>query len=113
MMPGMKAADIIPTPPATALTYDQSAQLTTDGTFRGRVKIACLHFAKYISNEAPNVASHNSRYRWAQSCIQNPDMTAQNIQPNVVMQDQVQAQGTNITDADLQTATETALQAML
>jgi len=112
MMPSTHA-DIVPTPPATALTYDQSAQLSTDLTFRGRVKIACLNFAKYIANEAPSVPAHNSRYRWAQTCFQNPDMTAGQIQPYVAMQDQVQAQGTAVSDADLQTATETALQALL
>jgi len=112
MMPSTHA-DILPTPPATTLSYDQSAQLSTDLTFRGRIKIACLHFANYIIDEAPSTTAHNSRYKWAQQCYQNPDMTAGSVQQPTVIQPPVQSEGTGISDADLQTAVETTIQSML
>jgi len=112
MMPSQRA-DIVPTPPATELSYDQSAQLMTDLTFKGRIKTACLKFGNYVINEAPGTAGHNSRYKWAQQCFLNPDMTAGQVQPPTVMQPQVQAEGSGIADADLQTAVETTINSIL
>jgi|SRR5215471_2228822 len=96
-----------------ALTYDESAQLANDTTFRGRVKMACLHFAQYISGEAPNVPAHNTRFRWAQQTYQAPDQMAGQIISAVVMDAQVVADGSAITDANLQTAVEMAIQNFL
>lgn len=48
-----------------ALSYSESANLMTDQSFRGRVKVACLTFANYISNEANDVPAHNVRLKWA------------------------------------------------
>ena len=104
-MPSTRA-DIVPTPPDTALSYDQSAQLMTDMTFRGRVKVACLEFADYMMNEEPTVTAHNVRMRWAANCYANPDMVAGQIQPPTVMDASVQAAGSGITDAALQAAVE-------
>jgi hypothetical protein len=95
------------------LTYDTSAQLMNDFTFRGRVKVACLHFATYIQGEPPTTAAHNTRYTWAQQCVQNPDSMVTRFTPAVVMDSNVQSQGDAVTDATLQTATETAIQAQL
>ena len=112
MMPSTRA-DIVPTPPDTALNYDQSAQLMNDMTFRGRVKTACLKFGNYVINEAPSVEGHNTRYKWAQQCFLSPDMTAGQVQQPTVMQPQVQAAGSGISDDDLQTAVETTINSIL
>ena len=112
MMPGTRA-DIVPTPPATDLTYDQSAQLMTDLTFKGRVKTACLKFAGSIMDEDPSVVAHNTRMRWATNCFQNPDMIAGQIQPPTVMDPAVQAAGSGIDDASLQAATEGVINKMM
>lgn len=96
-----------------ALTYDKSAQLMGDTSFRGRVKVACLHFASYIFAEATTTPAHTSRMKWAQSCVTNPDMTASGITPPVVMEDQVQQAGADVTDVDLQTAVESVINSIL
>jgi len=95
------------------MTYDESSTLMTDMTFRGRIKVACLSFATYILNEAVSTPAHSSRVRWAQSVAQSPDMQASQVQPMVVMDTQVQADGAAITDANLQTAVETTVNKLL
>jgi hypothetical protein len=89
-----------------ALSYDQSSDLMTDMKFRGRVKVACLEYATYIADEDPKVPAHNSRFRWAQQCFQQPEIVAQQIQNPVVMDPAVQAAGASITDDALQKAVE-------
>jgi hypothetical protein len=96
-----------------AITYDQSASLMNDMTFRGRVKVACLKFANFIIDEATTVAAHNTRYKWAQNTLVDSDAVAGKVVPNVVMDPAVQSAGSAITDAALQTATETAIQDLL
>jgi hypothetical protein len=96
-----------------ALTYQESADLMKDAVFVSRIKVACLTFADYILGEANTVPAHNTRMRWAQNVMQNPDGTAQNIAPTVVMDPVVQEQGSAITDPDLQTAVETAVNKLL
>jgi hypothetical protein len=95
------------------LDYTASANLMNDPTFRGRIKVSCLHFAVYISGEPLNTPAHNTRFRWAQDCFGNPDGKAMQVQPSVVMDDNVQAQGDAIDDSGLQTAVETAIQNFL
>lgn len=106
-------APIVPIPPATTLSYEQSNLLMQDTSFRGRIKVACLHFAAYIAGEAPGVPAHNTRVKWAQNTMVNPDMTANQVQPPTVMQDQVQTAGSDITDQDLQTAVETTVNELI
>lgn len=96
-----------------ALTYTESAALMQDGTFISRIKIACLTFAEYISNEAGTVPAHNSRLKWAAGVLASPDSAASAIAPAVVMDPAVQAQGATISDADLQTATEIAVNKLI
>jgi len=95
------------------MTYDQSAALMTDISFRGRVKVACLKFADSIVNELPSVAAHNTRFKWAQGCMMNPDNTAQQVQPPTVMDAAVQQDGANITDLALQGSVEAVVNKML
>jgi hypothetical protein len=88
------------------MTYEESAALMQDVTFRGRVKVAILKYSGFIQIEPPETMAHNSRYRWAQSAAQQPDMTAQQLQPMVVMDPQVQLEGAAVEDAELQLAVE-------
>jgi len=96
-----------------ALTYDDSASLMRDATFIGRIKVACLKFANYILDEPSSTAAHNTRYRWAQNTVVDADAVASKIAPGVVMDPQVQTDGSGITDAALQTSVETAVQKLL
>lgn len=91
------------------MTYEESAALMTDIEFRGRVKVACLKYADSILNEPNTIPAHNTRLRWAQQCGQQPDMTAQQIQPMVVMDPAVQEDGADITDIALQGAVESVV----
>jgi hypothetical protein len=74
----------------------------TDMAFRGRAKVAVLKFAQHISGEAPGAAEHNTRVRWAQNAMTQPDVKAMQVQPVAVMMDQVQNAGANVSDDDLQ-----------
>lgn len=100
-----------------ALSYDQSAALMGDTAFRGRVKVSCMKYADYILLEAASTPAHNTRYKWAQATMINPDGSAATVTPTVVMDPAVQASsagdGTDINDADLQSATENAINKML
>ena len=92
-----------------SLTYDDSSALMSDQTFRGRIKVAMLKYANAILDESAAVPAHNSRYKWAQQVMQQPDMNAQNLQPPVVMDAAVQDAGKNIDDAGLQGAVESTV----
>ena len=95
--------------PKTALSYDDSQKLMMDLEFRGRIKVACLHFAAYVLNEPNNVPAHNSRYKWAQATYQNPDGVAATIHPAGVMEDPIQAGGGTVDDPTLQGAVESVI----
>jgi hypothetical protein len=97
---------IVPEPPATVLTYEQSAQLMTDMVFRGRVKVSVLNFATKILYEPALTQGHTSRYRWAQRAYQQPDQVASESQQPTVMHPNVQTAGSEITDGNLQVAVE-------
>ena len=77
-----------------------------DTDFRGRIKVNCLKYAQYILGEAPGTAGHTSRYRWAQSAYQSPDVVTQLVHPPVVMDDQVQTDGSGIADDALYLAVQ-------
>lgn len=98
----MTPSPIVPTPPATTLSYEQSAALMQDFTFQGRVKVACLAYAQTITLEPTGSTAHNTRMRWAQSVYQNPMQVAQQITPPVVLNPNVQQNGSDITDDNLQ-----------
>lgn len=92
-----------------ALSYSDSAALQNDMAFRGRVKVAMLKFALSIMNEASNAPAHNARYRWGQTAMQGPDQWAANIQPTVVLDPNVQSNGSTIDDPTLQSAVEATI----
>jgi len=95
------------------MTYSESAALTTDPDFRGRVKIACLKFADSIMIEASSTPAHNTRVRWAVGAMQVPDQVASQIQPPTVMDPAVQQDGAAVTDIALQAAVEGVVQKLL
>lgn len=88
------------------MTYTESAALMVDIEFRGRIKVACLTYAKYIMDEAGSTPAHNSRMKWAGQTYQSPDQVAQQVQHPTVMDAAVQADGAAITDSGLQSAVE-------
>jgi hypothetical protein len=91
------------------MTYDESAALTTDMAFRGRVKVACLRFAVTIMNEDDSVPAHLTRMKWAQTCMQAPDQTASLVQQPTVLDPNVQDAGSAINDDVLQGAVEATI----
>jgi hypothetical protein len=113
MFPKTTTDPIVPVPPATTLSYDQSASLMQDSGFRGRVKVACLSYAQYISLEATSTAAHNSRYRWATRCFQAPDQVGNEVVSPVVMNPNVAQAGSEVTDADLQAAVQAVVDAIM
>jgi hypothetical protein len=96
-----------------ALTYEESGTLMNDFVFRNRVKVGCLSYASYIMGEAPTVAAHTTRVRWAQNTLISPDQAATGIQPVVVMDPAVLQDGAAITDTALQSAVENAVNKIL
>jgi len=84
-----------------------------DFAFRNRVKVAVLTFASYVFGEPPSTPAHNTRIKWAQNAVQNPDTVAAQAQPPTVMDPAVQQDGANVSDSALQGAVENALQKLL
>jgi hypothetical protein len=95
------------------MTYEQSAALMVDQTFRGRVQVAALKFADSIMIELGTVPAHNTRERWALNTMQNPQMVAGQIQPAVVMDPAVQTDGSAVTDVMLQGAVEAVVNKLM
>jgi hypothetical protein len=102
-----------------ALTYAESATLMKDPAFVDRVKVASLKYADFIFIEATDVPAHNTRLRWAQQTMSNPDSNALQITPPVVMDGAVQSAGVDaaghslITDEALQTTVETVVNKLM
>ena len=96
-----------------ALTYEESAALMNDTTFKGRVKVACLKFANYMLEEPGTTPAHGARSRWANSCILQPDATANVVTPPTVMDPAVQGSGSAIDDAALQSAVELVINSLI
>jgi hypothetical protein len=95
------------------MTYEESAALMVDPEFRGRVKVACLKYADSIIGEPTGTPAHNTRLKWAQFCVQQPDQTAMQVQPPTVMDAEVQADGADITDVALQASVEVTVNKMM
>jgi len=88
--------------------------LSKDAVFRGRVSVACVHFANYIVDEPSTTPAHSTRTRWAQQTLIAPEIAVQNCIASVVNDDAVQtAGGAPITDEALQGAVETSINKLL
>lgn len=97
-----------------SLSYEATAELMKDLTFRGRVSIACVNYARYITDEAATTPAHSTRYRWAQQTLISPEGAVAQVIPTVVTDSAVQdAGGAAITDPALQSAVETAVNKLL
>lgn len=96
-----------------ALTYEESASLMADLAFRGRVKVACITYARFIGDEAADVPAHSTRVKWSQATLLNPDFAAAQVTPTTVMDPAVQQAGSAITDAALQGSVETSVNKIL
>lgn len=102
-----------------ALTYEQSAALMEDATFRGRVKVGCITYARYITDEAPTTPAHSTRTKWAQRTLVAPEATVNEVTPTVVLDIAVQDAGIDadgnalITDEALQGAVENSVNKLL
>jgi hypothetical protein len=96
-----------------ALDYTQTADLMNDVAFRGRVKVACLKFADYIFGEPNDTPAHMTRAKWASNTYANPEQSAMQVTPGVVMDPAVQTDGAAITDVDLQAAVEGVVNRMM
>ena len=95
------------------MTYEETNALARDMVFRGRVSVACCHFASYITDEPANTPAHSTRYKWSQSTLLNPEIAVGQCIATVVNDGAVQAAGSNITDEALQGAVETAINKLL
>jgi hypothetical protein len=97
-----------------AMTYQETADLMKDATFRGRVGVGCVNYARYITDEPATTPAHSTRSRWAQQTMLNPDGAVNQVIPTVCTDSAVQdAGGAAITDAALQSAVETAVNKLL
>lgn len=97
-----------------AMTYEETNALSKDATFRGRVSVACVHYANYICGEAYDVPGHSTRYKWAQQTLVAPDVAVGVCISTVVTDAKVQdAGGAAISDSDLQEAVETSINKLL
>lgn len=96
-----------------ALTYEETNALTKDAAFRGRVSVACCHYAAYITDEAATTPAHSTRYRWAQQTLVNPEQSVTQCINTVVNDGAVQADGAAITDPALQSAVENSINKLL
>lgn len=93
-----------------AMSFEDSAALMNDADFRARVKVAALQYATGIFLQANN---SKSRSNWAQATMASPDMQAQTLTPNVVMNVNVQAAGGTIDDMGLLSAVQVTADMMM
>jgi len=96
-----------------ALAYTDSANLMNDLDFRGRIKVAILKWTAYVLGEDPGAQAHSARLRYAQNANLMPDDTAMRVQPQVVMDPNVQSAGKDIPDDVLQSAVEAVIDKVL
>jgi len=85
------------------MTLEESANLMNDLNFRGRVKVAALIYAQYLTLQ-PNNSS--SAANWIFATLRAPDIAAQTLTPSVVINPNVQNAGALVTDANLQAAVQ-------
>lgn len=93
-----------------AMTLEESAELINDATFRGRVKVAALLYAQYMSLHPGNSSSLTN---WIFQTLRAPDQVAQTLTPSVVINPAVQDAGANVTDQDLQSAVQTVANTLM
>ena len=97
-------------------TYLELSALKRNADFAARVEIAVAKFAAYKMDENPATAGHSWAVKWAQNALANPGSVAAGILPAVVMDPAFQAKAatpSDITDVELQSAVEAAVNRVL
>lgn len=99
-------------------TYAALAGVRNYSGFGDRATIAVATYAKYIINEATNVADHNRRFAWAAQAILNPAGVVGQIANAILLDPTFAAVTSNadfdaISDASVQTAVESTINATL
>jgi len=92
------------------MTLEESANLINDPSFRGRVKVAALIYAQYLSLQ-PNNSSSTSN--WIFQTLRAPDQVALTLTPSVVINPNVQIAGANVADPDLQAAVQSVATSLM
>jgi hypothetical protein len=91
------------------MTNEEQAALMTDIPFRNRIKVAAMKYADTLLIQPITTEAINTKRNWAKATQQQPDQTAMQLQPTVVMDPQVQLDGAAITDVALQVSVETTV----
>jgi len=91
------------------MTYEESATLSNDFAFRGRIKIASVKYSDAVGIQTTPVSQRTALVKWSFRCAQQPDQVAAELQPYVVMDAAIQAAGVDENGKSL--VTDTALQA--
>src|ERR1035438_3206284 len=89
-------------------SYFELANLAADASFLARIGYAIGKYASYIFNEDPGSANHAARLNWAIKATTNVPAMAASLVQNICQDVNVVAGLAAVTDANLQTATETA-----
>lgn len=97
-----------------AATYAQSATFRNSADAIDRVTCAVLFYARYILGEDPGTSNHSLRAAWAKNAFQNPQSVASGLLAAISLDGNiVNILPTAPTDAQLQSATETAINQIL
>ena len=94
-------------------TYLDLANLANDASFLARVGYAIGKYASYIFNEDPGSQNHAARLNWAVKATTNVPAMAATLVPKICQDTNVVAGLAAVTDANLQTATETAANGLI
>jgi hypothetical protein len=94
-------------------TYLDLATLASDQNFLARMAYACGKYAAYIQNEDSGVANHAARHNWQLKAQSSPSQMALALVQAICLDSNVVAGLSAVSDADLQTATETAANALI
>ena len=92
-----------------ALDSKQSAALSQNLEFRGRIQFFVVKYAGFLTLEAANTPRHLSAMIWVRRVQQQPLEVATTLHPFVVDDPAVQTDGADINDAGLSAAVETAI----
>lgn len=82
-------------------------------TLRRRVEVAVAATAYGILSEDPATPNHDVRLVWAKGTLQNPGPVAESVMWGVIANATIQAQGDGATDAQVKTASDAAIAALL
>ncbi len=85
-------------------TYDELLIVSENGTFKNRIKVACIVAAEMVRSELSSVTNHAARVVWAKAVFANPDAEANRMLWAVL------AQNRTFTPAQITGATDTAIQ---